>query len=573
MRDHNLGRPSRRARWLIAFAVIAVATATLPDGMAFATSGSLSQARGTPTGSAQAQSGTKAAGNAVRATTYPTAPKLTASQRAAVEQGLANSDRPGPAGPTYAGATPEPVGPPTTLSGDRAGTALAPGDLTFFRNTTLPAGGTKSAVDEPSTDANGKITFATGNWYAAYSKDKGGTWTYLDPFTIFGSGFCCDQVTVLDTSHNQQFWLLQYNDHLTVANSSGQDLVGWCFYNWTPASFGLPAGYSFDYNHMALSTKWVYVSTNVYNGASFAGALVFRTPIDEQTNCAGFSYGWAFRSTEFAVSFVQPAMDTMYWGTNWTTDLTLGSTFRILRWADDSGGFSWYDRSIDSYTFMVVNGGQNCGSANGVVLNWCQRTDSRQSGGGYLSIPSFAGDSSAGSHDNDAVVGFAFNAKNDGGHSKPFIRRVYFRASDLTYLGYSELFNSGGLAHLYPDMAVDARGHVGMVFAWGGGSGTDSFYPGSGIVLNDDLAQAQPWSYSFYQFGSGNPCLNTADGFRRWGDYLTVRAWTPSKLVFIGTGFALNANAGNCNVSANVAVKNVVFGRVRDTKSYKRWAK
>jgi hypothetical protein len=572
MLHDDAGRPSRRARWSIAFAVLAVAAATLPEAAALATSGSAPQAQGTATGSARAESGTKAAGRAVRANTYRTAPKLTTAQRAALEQGMANSDRPGPTGHTYTGATPGLVGRPTTLSSSPKG-IRAPGDLTFLRNTTLPAGGSKSPVNEPSTDANGKTTFATGNWYATYSKNKGGTWTYLDPFTIFGSGFCCDQVTVLDTSHNRQFWLLQYNNHLTLANSGGQDLVGWCSYTWAPADFGLPTTYSFDYNHMAVSTSWVYVSTNVYSSSGFAGALVFRTPIEEQTTCSGFNYGWVFRPTDFAVSFVQPAMDTMYWGTNWTTDLTLGTTFRIVRWADDTGSYNWYDRSIDGYTFMFVNGGQNCGSANGVVLNWCQRTDSRQSGGGYLSIPSFAADSSAGAHDNDAVVGFAFNAKNDGSHSKPFIRRVYFRASDLAYLGYSELFNSGGLAHLYPDMAVDARGHVGMVFAWGGGSGTSSFYPGSGIVLNDDLAQVQPWSYSFYQPGSGNPCLNAADGYRRWGDYLTVRAWTPSKFVFIGTGFALNANAGSCNATANVAVKNVVFGRVRDTRSYTRWAK
>jgi hypothetical protein len=434
--------------------------------------------------------------------------------------------------------------------------------VTSFRNTLLPAGGLKSAVDEPSTDVNGKNIFQTGNWYAARSLDNGSTWTYLNPFTLFGSGFCCDQVTVLDVSHNRQFWLLQFNNHLVVANSAGTGLSGWCFYNWFPSQFGLTG--SFDYNHMAVSTSFLYVSTN-----SSGGALVFRIPLVDQVACGSTSAAFLVRSTDFSDAFVQNAMDTMYWGTASPTDVARGSNFRIRRWADNSNTIFGFTRAIDAFSYMVFGGTQNCSGSNGVVLNWCQRTDSRLAGGGYLATPSIGQASSHGGLQNETVIGFAVNANMvAGGHPYPFIRRYYFRALDLTYLGFTELWCTN-CAILYPDMAPDSRGHIGMVWAWGGG--TSNAYPGAGVLIDDDISPAQPWDVSFFLSGSGNPCLNTADNRRRWGDYLTVRPWTPSRYLWVATAFSLPSNAGSCSSSTAVTVRNLVFGRARDTNAYSRY--
>jgi hypothetical protein len=541
---------------------VAVGAILMPPLIAHAGGGPASSPEPS-TGSTEASSGTVAPGNLVVAATSQTPPAVSQAQLDAAAQAAAKSPRPGPDSNVYNGPVPAPSGSEMTRSGTDA-----VGDLKILNNRTLPPGGLRSGVGEPSADINGKNIFAVGNWYAAFSKNNGKFWTYLDPFTIFGPGYCCDQVAVYDLSHNRQFWLLQYGDHLATANSGGTDLVSWCNYNWSPTNFGLPSTYQFDYNHMAVSTRFLYVSTNVYSPSGFAGALVFRMPIDEMSNCAGFTYNYIFRSTEFADAFVQPAGDTMYWGTNWTTDLALGSTYRVLRWADDSGTFFWFDRAIDPYTFMFFGGTQNCGG--GAVLNWCQRTDSRMSGGGYLGAPTLGSDNSTGGHDNDAILGFAFNAKNDGNHPYPFTRRIYFRASDIAYLGYSEAWATWG-AFLYPDLAADSRGHVGWVTAFGG----SGIYPSSALIVNDDFAQAQPWQRVDFQSGAGNACLNSADGLRRWGDYLTVRPTSPARYTWMATGFVMLANATFCNQDqgSNVQVKNVVIGRERDTLSYTRWKK
>lgn len=532
-----------------AFAVVSLLM-TFLVGTAANSGAASGAATGAFASAAPAASGRMLAGKQVLARTYSQAPAPTAEQRRYLLDADASD---GPRGPVAKPSSATPLGPGTVAPGG----ASAAGDFTFYRNQRLPAGGQRSPVDEPSTAQSGKNIFATGNWYAAYSHNSGTNWTYLDPFTIFGSGFCCDQLTSYDVSHNRQFWLSQYNDHLVLANSSANNLSGWCFYNWSPASFGLPSGASFDYNKLALTTNYVYLATNVY-GAS-GGSLVARFPIDAMTTCSGFNYQWYYRTTEFSPTFVQNAGDSMYWGSNWT-NLTLGSTFRILKWDDTSGSATVYDRNIASYVFMF-NGNGRCGSADGVVLNWCQRTDSRLTGPGYLAVPSKG--------TGDAVLGFAFNAQQDSGHPFPYIRRVYFRTSDLAYLGSSEFWASWA-AHLHPALAPDYRGHVGMAFSWGGGTGTSHYYPGSGVMIDDDISPSQPWAYSFYQNGAGNPCLNT-DGLRRWGDYLDIHPFYPSGYGWVASGYALGANAGACNTTANVSVANVSFGRVRDKNAYTRW--
>ncbi len=148
----------------------------------------------------------------VRAQTFRTAPTGTAAQRSAAERALALSPRPGPNWPRAPRRAAVAHGTPPTLKLPAAGSLRpqAGGAATTFRNTVLPNVPAKSPVNEPSTSGAGKVVFATGNWYAGYSLNQGATWTYLNPFTIFGGGFCCDQVTTYDASHDRIYWLGQY---------------------------------------------------------------------------------------------------------------------------------------------------------------------------------------------------------------------------------------------------------------------------------------------------------------------------------------------------------------------------
>ena len=76
---------------------------------------------------------------------------------------------------------------------------------------------------DPSTaEANAAgVVLSTGNSYLLFSKDDGGSFTQVDPTTIFPSsdgGLCCDQVVVYDKQDDLFFWLLQYSNDASGNN-------------------------------------------------------------------------------------------------------------------------------------------------------------------------------------------------------------------------------------------------------------------------------------------------------------------------------------------------------------------
>lgn len=573
---------TRRTRLYQIAALVALVAATSPAVVASAHTSKVSANSSHAT--AQFRQMAAPPGVLVHAQTFKTAPIGTTAQRKAAERALALSPRPAPNWPRAPHRAAVAHGTPPTLKLPAAGAPrpLAGGAAKTFRNTVLPNIPAKSPVNEPSTSGSGKVVFATGNWYAGYSLNNGSTWTYLNPFTIFGSGFCCDQVTTYDASHNRIYWLGQYSNGINIATAAGTNPATWCSYRFTPATFGLPSTDAFDYNHMAISSNWLYWTTNDYAAAGFRQALIVRIPLHSLLappgTCRFPSFQSLGRADEFSDAFVQNANDTMYWWTSATSRIGAGAGLAIDRANDNSAAVSVNTRAVDPFIYMSpgANTGQ-CGSTDGVVLNWCQRTDSRPSGGGYLAISSLGertGFSPGVAHDNDEILGVAVNARQDAAHGRPFpfTRRFYFRASDLAYLGFGdEAFSNAAV--LYPDMAPDNRGHIGAVFAWGGGTGTTHFFPGSAFMIDDDVSPvAFNWATVLYLSGAGNACLNTQDKLRRWGDYLTVRPWEPSRNVWLGTGFRLTANAGACNVNTPaVEVHNIVFGRGSDSASYTRW--
>jgi len=170
MEDVGSARPRRR--WLVGIATLAFGVAILPPILASSGNAISGAKRATGvTGSAQAKATAAVRGTTVQGRSYRTAPKMTPQQWLQVSAKMLDSE-PTPAFPVYKGAVPAPVG-----AGMTAPQQAARVNSTVFRDTTLPSGGQFSPVNEPSTDVNGKYVFATGNWYATYSKNNGSTWS------------------------------------------------------------------------------------------------------------------------------------------------------------------------------------------------------------------------------------------------------------------------------------------------------------------------------------------------------------------------------------------------------------
>lgn len=502
----------------------------------------------------------------VTAVTADKPPVLTAEQAKELETAGSRANGPGPAVESVTTGIKGPA-PGTELAlPDRAGEEAgnprpdAPGSYTRLRASILPTSGVLggfSPVGEPSVTQSGRFVFQTGNWYATRSVDNGATWSYLNPFTIFGSGFCCDQVTIYEPARNRQFWLLQYSNRLVVANSAGNDLVNWIYYAFTPQGLGFPAGATFDFNRMVYSANYIYITTTVRDSADrWIASVIMRLPTDDMVAGASFNYTFWSRNDVFVYTPVLGANGTrMYFGADWYTTIARSGDWFRINWNDEtSTTLYWWDRDVDNYAFYTS--GANCASTNGVITNWCQRSDSR------LNSPGFRWRSS---YVNLNLVSFAVNTKQGGGYPFPYTRYIHFREDDLTYFGFDYLWASWS-AFLFAALAPNARGDLGGVVAWGGGSPGYNFYPGAAAVVYDRFG----FSIDYWLWGSGNACLN-GDGLRRFGDYLQVAPLDPARHLWIGSGYRTNSNGGACNVSGTNTAGNVVFGRSRDSASYYRW--
>jgi hypothetical protein len=540
-----LHRIFRRA--VLMLAVIPLAAAPLlHSNVASAQEGAIS-------GNAQAATATmQPAGSAVPQV-YAQPPAISSLNLQAAQAALLRSHRSGPTNLPHAANQAAPGGPGAEV-GLPSSDAAAAGPTSFVKGkwkVSVP-GGWYSAVAEPSGDNAGLKRFNTGNWFAGFSNDGGTTWNYLDPFTLFGSGFCCDQVAIYDPGRNWWFWLLQYGDHLTLANT--KDFSHFCWYNFSPGSLGFTG--DLDFNDLAVTTNNVYIVSNVFPAAGGKGSVVARLPIDGMTGCSSISYNYVLRTDSFSWKPVSNGGDVLYWGTDWFG--TLGSSFKIFKWQENSGSYNWVDSVLGTtFAFYTRNSGQNCGSPDGVVKNWCQFADSRVLGGALYTRP-----------DGTREIVFSVNAKQGGPFALPYpyTERLHFNEASRAYL-YSDRTYSNTIAFQFGSLASDARGHQGATMTYGGGP--NDYYPGIFITLIDDVNPTQPWTYNFAVAGGGNGCLNS--GLRRWGDYSTVRPYQPVNNAFLAFNYVLTANAGSCGSLAPTDAYEIGFGRIRDGRSTTRW--
>jgi hypothetical protein len=446
---------------------------------------------------------------------------------------------------------------PSTVTGAAvpAPATSAVGDLTIFRNTTVPAASNTSTVSEPSTDQSGKNVFETSNWTAQYSHNNGGSWTSLNPFTMFGSGFCCDQVTVYDPARNQQLWLLQYGNHLTLAVSPADNLATWCSYNLTPAALlGLPAGDAFDYNDLAIGTKFAYLTSNVFTSTeAFVGTAFIRFNLDNLAACQAAANNSVLRTDLFTLKVAQGSTDVAY-AASVNPNAGTGTTIRVLSWPENSTTITATDKPIPAFSVMTQGGSQNCGSADLVVNNWCKFADTRILGAAR----------------GNGKLYFSFNAKQaPTARPFPYSRIETLSEANLAVLSSQDLFNTVA-AHMYLSISPDRQGHIGFVDTNGGGTGTSHFFPSGMIGLLDDITPNLPGSVNFFLTGSGGGCSN--NGTPRWGDYNTIRGGYTGTGIWTATTFVRNNNtAVACGTTTSMTIKNVVFGRGRSLPTYTRF--
>jgi len=566
-------RPSARAQ----------TSAPTPSGPGAAVSPTPTSAQsGTPPRPTSARSGTRSAaaeggeGSAgtgragpARTITLPapsgSLPPASDEQRRKLEEATARSHKPTapvPDDPTAPRSSGSPRARETQAPKQAAPSASpsAATDLAFFRNTAVGVAGLtgglnghKSTTDEPSVSSNGNVVFYTGNWYAGLSTDGGNSFGYIDPYTdlppVYG-GFCCDQVTIYDPSRNITIWLLQYtpdvnnNNAQRIAIAKGQAGLSsntWTFFDLTSAQTVFGPGFELDFPHLALSSNFLYETTNVFNSSGAgAGTIIFRFSLDALASLApggSITFDYFFNNVgSFTYTPVDGATTTVYFARHFSN-----STLRVFSWPEGVSSGSITSNDVLHSAFPGYSRGQGiCSSPDG--NNACAFDDQRLRGGWVAA----------------GVIGFLWDAGQGAGglgtFTYPYVHVV--RISETTKaLSDEPIIFSNGNAWAYPGLGVNGRGHLGASLAFAGGG----FYPGSELLIRDDVSPSS-WATLFVRNGTNGP------GTNRWGDYLTVRPASGNGNSWVGTSYSLQGpcTSTTSSICTNVESRFLWFGRERD---------
>lgn len=386
----------------------------------------------------------------------------------------------------------------------------------------LPAN-VKGNVLEPSLANHGETVFYTANWFAARSNDGGTTWNYIDPSEDFTS-FCCDQVVIFDPNREIFVWYRQGkhdpNGENIVKLSISNDANNWWTYNIKPTDFDPTwTGQWFDYPQLSLGKKYLYVTTNMYDGNSqFLRSVIAEISLDDLANAVAPSLGYYYDSSKDIFTFtpVSGAKDTMYWASH-----VNNSAMKIYRWDENK---SWTqitkkDIEIPAWTPPPVNG-MECTSPDN--NNMCERSTDGRITAGWIS-----GD----------TIGFFWNADKGGKsiHGEtfnwPYINSATFNINNMTYDGRPYIW-SPDFAFLYGSASPNDKGNIGIQVMYGGGNK----YPSIAAGISDGTSgNPPPWDLATLMVGTNAPI----DG--EMGDYLTTRAYNGpnNNNAWISAGFTL----------------------------------
>jgi len=451
---------------------------------------------------------------------------------------------PVPEGEAWA-ALPQAPTPPTEAPSD-AGLLLEPNALNTFTINLHDIGPSevapseRSTVHEPSVGNMGNTVFFTANWYAARSSDGGGTFTYVNPYTLFpatDNGFCCDQQVHYSRSQDMMLWALQYTNTTTTGTLRLARAVGsadvasnvWTYYDFTPQSFGFPTATWMDFPSMTVAKTFVYLTSNVYNTSDiFRGSVVWRISLTQLAAGGGISFQYFTRTDVGSLRLTEGAQATMYWAAFATT-----TTLRIHRWDDASGTIFWDDVALNPFTRLNRDGIAT--SPDGT--NWALRADSRPLGGAVA----------------NGMLTFTWGAKQDGTYAYPYTVVANFSQSTRALVSQQNVWNPG-FAWLYMTASVNPAGNYAGLINWGGGSS----YPNSAVWVNDDISGGfVPLTNFLAAASTAGPTAN------KWGDYLAVHPHKVFANSWVGGTFYMTAGGGD----ADTVGRYLWFGRNRDLRS------
>jgi hypothetical protein len=445
-----------------------------------------------------------------------------------------------PTGPFVAG---KPT--PTGTSTEKA--PKVPGDppgVTFNANQGLGING--NTIAEPSGAVGGGVIFVTANFYAAYSKDGGSTFTKLDPTTIFPNdnvGLCCDQIVQYVPGIDRFIWLLQGTDATAVQQPNGQRIASaspaqiissagtaWTYWDLTPGVFGEPTGTGFDYPDLSVGDNYLYMSWDVGwpgcpKGCS-NGHLVARTPLSQIKAGGTINLGYTTPSDSASAWGAHLAQDTgneIFWVGQQNNS---SQSLRVFSLAEGSNTYFWRDIGTSSWANNALS------SLTPDGQNWVSK------------LSGFPGNAVIGATRSSNDLWFAWSAGTDKNFQQPHVEMVTLdRSNNFNLIRQVQIWNNS-YAFAYPALSSDAcTGEVGLSLEYGG---NNKFYENHVVGFWGD----------FLVYITTDSTVGTT----RFGDYVSIRQDSTPSLkgaFFDAFGFGLDKTTSGTKTDTRY----VVFGR------------
>jgi hypothetical protein len=361
-----------------------------------------------------------------------------------------------------------------------------------------------------------------GNTWLAWSKDRGATFSYTEISTVFSDspdgGMCCDQQIHYDPKTNLFVWLLQYycktskcdadgkrTNRYRLAVATPQDVISSGATKWKSWDFVSSAfvGQNWlDYPSMSIGTNSLWFTANSPSKGGAIWVRVKMADVKSKTAGQGLPYRWLDATDSYSLETAQNAGTTGYVISQQST-----SQLRVRSWEDSS--IYVYSHYVDIAS--IPNKG--CQSlVNG--------TDWMNFGCGFPGTL-VQGVTLAGGKLWAAWVGMP---KDSGGKTvfpNPHIETARISTSSWDLLDQKYIWNSG-FSFVYPHIASNTNGEVGLSYMSGGGK--DGFpRPGYGVLTG---------TREFNRAANG-----AANVYTRYGDYSELRRAGPTGELWAAFGY------------------------------------
>jgi hypothetical protein len=402
-----------------------------------------------------------------------------------------------------------------------------PGDFTLYRHSADTSGGGLSPTGSPEVASVGRAFFETGNFYGSVSGDYGTNFSYVNPYTLFpasgdfSGGFGGNSRLATDLGRGMVMWQLEYvktgsaanstnGMRLAVANSATRLLDStWTYYDLTPTFFGEGLGRWLNYAHLAVSSNYLYASSNEFQTTNnaYVRALLWRIPLSELQ--AGGTIHVTFWRVDNGSSLplASNATSTMYSASHITT-----TSMRVFNQPESSTNLNWNDRT----GLAATNTGTHTSLTVGNV-NWTARSDERIQTGIVF----------------QTTVTFLWNSAQGSGRPQPFIRGATFLTSNFNLTLQPDLWFGSYAWHWAGLAGSDQAGFGGPVFVGGPG-----LPPQVNILMQDEFANPTvppPWT-NYFAIAGNNASAN-------WGDYVGAALDQRYTHTWLGGGYIQNGSS------------------------------